>query len=179
MYGRACAVTLALTILPGVAAAQGSSNPVSDAFRADAQGAARNLVASIASVPPDKFGYKPTPAQMSFGDIAVHLIEGNDSFCGTIGGAKAPERSKLTAGSPKDSLVARLKATFGFCDSALANLSDSQMNDSVPFFGGRKVTRARLIMITVGDWADHYSQLANYLRLNGILPPTARRRRGG
>jgi len=32
------------------------------------------------------------------------------------------------------------------------------------------------MMITVGDWADHYSQEANYLRLNGVLPPTARPR---
>jgi hypothetical protein len=31
-------------------------------------------------------------------------------------------------------------------------------------------------MITVGDWADHYSQEANYLRLNGLVPPTAQRR---
>ena len=31
-------------------------------------------------------------------------------------------------------------------------------------------------MITVGDWADHYSQEANYLRLNNVLPPTARPR---
>ena len=37
---------------------------------------------------------------------------------------------------------------------------------------------ATAILITVADWADHYSQEANYLRLNGILPPTAQPRRG-
>jgi hypothetical protein len=36
---------------------------------------------------------------------------------------------------------------------------------------------AAAMFITVGDWADHYSQEANYLRLNGILPPTAQPRR--
>jgi len=30
-------------------------------------------------------------------------------------------------------------------------------------------------LLTTGDWADHYSQMANYLRLNGILPPTAKK----
>ena len=31
------------------------------------------------------------------------------------------------------------------------------------------------MFVTVGDWADHYSQSANYLRLNGLLPPTAKK----
>jgi hypothetical protein len=40
---------------------------------------------------------------------------------------------------------------------------------------GMNLTRASAVLITVGDWADHYSQEANYLRLNGVLPPTAQR----
>jgi hypothetical protein len=30
--------------------------------------------------------------------------------------------------------------------------------------------------LTTADWADHYSQLANYLRLNNLLPPTAKQK---
>ena len=42
-------------------------------------------------------------------------------------------------------------------------------------FGGnsRQVPRAQMVLWHVVDMADHYSQLANYMRLNGILPPTA------
>jgi hypothetical protein len=46
------------------------------------------------------------------------------------------------------------------------------------FGGPRKATRAFMLLITAGDWTDHYSQLAVYLRLNGMLPPTAQRRPG-
>ena len=46
------------------------------------------------------------------------------------------------------------------------------------FSVGMNLTRAAAVLITVGDWADHYSQEANYLRLNGVLPPTAQRRSG-
>jgi hypothetical protein len=46
----------------------------------------------------------------------------------------------------------------------------------VPWFGGRQVTRAQAILATAQDWADHYSQLAIYLRLNGLLPPTAKQK---
>jgi hypothetical protein len=38
-----------------------------------------------------------------------------------------------------------------------------------------KKSRAGLMTIATGDWADHYSQAAIYLRLNGLLPPTAKR----
>jgi len=42
-------------------------------------------------------------------------------------------------------------------------------------FGGRTMSRAAVETLTVGDWADHYSQTAIYLRLTGVLPPTAKK----
>ena len=59
-------------------------------------------------MPADKFSFKPTPAQMSYGDIVVHLSQGNDFLCGTIGGMKAPTRSKVAATESKEALVAAL-----------------------------------------------------------------------
>jgi hypothetical protein len=113
---------------------------------------------------------------MSFGDVVVHLIrEGNDYLCSAASGQKAPERAKLAGTDPKDKLVAGLKDSFQFCQSAFAQLQDAQLGDSTDFFGGRKVTRAVAGLITVADWADHYSQMAIYLRLNGLLPPTAKK----
>jgi len=89
---------------------------------------------------------------------------------------KAIEYSKkLLAQYPKDKLVAALKDSFQFCQTAAAQMQDAQLGDSTEFFGGHKVTRALATLITVADWADHYSQMAIYLRLNGLLPPTAKK----
>ena len=55
-------------------------------------------------------------------------------------------------------------------------MEDSRLGDSIPFFGGRKVTRAAAMLALADDWADHYSQVAIYLRLNGLLPPTAKKK---
>src|SRR5574337_346976 len=173
----ATAALLAVALLPWPAAAQ-QANPVATAFRADAGRAAKNLTAALDEFPADKYGYKPTPAQMTVGAIAVHLAEGNDYFCGTIGGMKAPERSKVSDSASKTVLMARLRETFAFCDQALAKLDDSKLAEELPFFGGRKWTRAAIMTLTTGDWADHYSQLANYLRLNDLLPPTAKQKDG-
>jgi hypothetical protein len=174
----AFALAAALGVLPALAAAQAaapSANPVSDALRANAQRYARTLTAAAELFPQDKYVYKPTDAQMSVGDIVAHLIEGNDMLCGTLGGVPAPQRTALAAGAPKDQLLSRLRETFQFCDQALANVTDAKLGDQVPSFGGRQASRATMVLVTVGDWADHYSQLAIYLRLNNMLPPTARR----
>lgn len=169
-----CTALAALTLIPAIVASQ-ASNPVSDAFRDNATTAGKNLIAAAEAFPADKFGFKPTPAQMSFADIVVHLAEGNDYLCGSIGGAKAPTRTKIAATDSKVALLARLRDTFAFCDQALASLSDATLAEQLPFFGGRKMSRAAVMTLTTGDWADHYSQSAIYLRLNGLLPPTAKR----
>ena len=164
---------LAVCALPTLIAAQ---NPVSNGIRALAQRQTKNLVDAAEEMPADKYAYKPTPAQMSYGDVVAHLIkEGNNYLCSAASGMKQPDVDKFTGADPKDKLVAGLKASFKFCETALAQVQDAQLSDSIDFFGGRKVTKAFAGLITVADWADHYSQMAIYLRLNGLLPPTAKK----
>jgi hypothetical protein len=173
MKTRLLAAALALAAAPSLAHAQGA--PVAKAFKDFAADEAKNLIAAAEQMPADKYTFKPTPAQMSFADIMVHLARGNDFLCGAIGGAKAPQRTNVEATASKDALVARLKDTFAFCDQALASLDDSKLTEELPMFGGKMMSRAAVETLTVGDWADHYSQVAIYLRLNGQLPPTAKK----
>jgi uncharacterized damage-inducible protein DinB len=170
VYYAALAAVLAL---PAVLTAQ--ANPVADAFRENAREAAKNLIAAAEEFPADKLGFKPTPAQMSVGDILVHLAQGNDYLCGSIAGVAAPTRTKVATTDGRDALLVRLRETFAFCDQALAPLTDANLSEQLPFFGGRKMSRAAIMTLTTADWADHYSQSAIYLRLNGLLPPTAKK----
>jgi uncharacterized damage-inducible protein DinB len=164
---------VALSLSPAIALAQ--SAPVADAFKRNAENVAKNLVAAAEEMPADKYSFRPTPAQMSFAQVVLHLAQGNDYLCGAIGGTKAPERSKIDTTATKEALLSRLRETFAFCDQALALLNDSKLAEQLPMFGGRTMTRAAVMTLTTGDWADHYSQSAIYLRLNGLLPPTAKR----
>lgn len=187
MQVRPFALLMACAVLPTALAAQAttaaaapaaaSTSPVADALRNIEQRAARNLIAAAEAMPADKYSYRPTPAQMSFAAIQVHLAnEGNDFLCGKVGGVASPQRAAVDTTMTKEQLVARLKETFTFCEQAFAHLDDSKLGEQMTFFGPNPVSRATAILITVGDWADHYSQEANYLRLNGLLPPTAQRR---
>jgi hypothetical protein len=135
----------------------------------------KNLIAAAEEMPADKYSFRPTPAQMSFAMIVDHLSNGNDYLCNKIGGGAMPTRSKVDTTAGKDALVARLKETFAYCEQTLASLDDSKLGEAVPFFGGKPMQRASIMTITTGDWADHYSQSAIYLRLNGLLPPTAKK----
>ena len=171
----ACVVAGAAASGPGTLAAQGAqANPVSSALKSQMQGAERNLVAAAEAMPADKYGFRPTPAQMSFGQLVLHVAGSNEFMCSSISGSKAPARAKLDASAPKDALIARIKESFEYCGSSLASTDDSHLGDMVPFFGGRTISRAGAMMDLAGDWADHYGASAIYLRLNGVLPPTAR-----
>jgi uncharacterized damage-inducible protein DinB len=182
---RAACLTLLLPL--GLAAqppaAQPPANPITTAFRGRTMALQRNLAQAFDSIPEAKFGYKPTPAQLTVGYIAQHLASDNYLFCNAFGDTKAqvPEKDTATPDSvkakwPKDSLVSKLKASFAFCESAFAQLDDAKLADQVSMtFGGntRQVTRAGMVLGHALDMADHYSQIANYMRLNNLLPPTA------
>src|SRR5438046_6568882 len=188
MKSRICTL-IASAVLPLALAAQtttsgsaapahaASTSPVADALRQMQQRFGRILVAAAEAMPAEKYNYRPTPAQMSFAMIQAHLAnEGNDMLCSKVAGVPAPQRTAADSTLGKDALVARLKETFQFCETAFAHLDDSKLNEPIQLFGPNPFSRATTILITVGDWADHYSQEANYLRLNGVLPPTARPR---
>jgi len=184
MQSRASVLLLALAALPlslaaqaaASAAAPASKSPVADGLRGMEQRFSRILIAAAEAMPADKYTYRPTPAQMSFAQIQVHLAnEGNDVLCGNTAGTEAPKRAAVDTTATKEQLVARLKETFQFCEQAFAKMDDSKLADPVSMFG-MNMNRAMAVLITVADWSDHYSQEANYLRLNSILPPTAQRR---
>ena len=166
---------LSVCWISATAAAQSAATPVSDALRSSQERSAKNLIAAAEEFPADKYGFKPTPPQMSVGEVVAHLIEGNDFLCSKVSGTEAPKRTALAKTATKDQLVARLKETFQFCEKALAKVNDSDLGGKMQLFGKREFTRAQAMFITSDDWADHYSQLAIYLRLNGLLPPTAKK----
>jgi uncharacterized damage-inducible protein DinB len=184
---RAALLTLALPLPLGLAAQPPAgtppANPITTVFRGRTMALQRNLAQAFDSIPEAKFGYRPTPAQLTIGYIAQHLASDNYFFCNNFGDMKAtvppdatstPDSVKATWAKAK--LVEQLKASFTFCESAFAQLDDAKLADQITMtFNGqsRPSTRANMVLGHVIDMADHYSQIANYMRLNGMLPPTA------
>lgn len=167
---------VALLLVAAAASAQESSapvvNPVSATVKSQLARFGKNMVAAAESMPAEKYGFKPTPEMNSFGHVVMHIAQSNNILCAKISGAAAPE-AKVTDADGKDKLVAALKASFDFCGTALANVDDSKLGESMVLFGNRPASRAAALIALSDGWNDHYGAEAIYLRLNGILPPTA------
>jgi len=159
---RAACLTLALPLALAAQppSTQPPANPITASFRGRTMGLQRNLAQAFDSIPEAKFGYKPTPAQLTIGFIAQHLASDDYLFCNAFGDMKAtlPDEDTATPDSvkakwSKDKLVTKLKASLTFCENAFAQLDDAKLADQVSMtFGGqsRTITRA-----------------------NNLLPPTA------
>ena len=160
-----------------------TANPITTAFRNRIAGLHRNIAQAFDSIPESKFNFKPTPAQLSIGYIAAHIANDDYYFCNNFGAMKGTRTAEDTttadsvkAGWPKAKLIARLKDSFTFCEQAIAQLDDTKLGESITLTFGtntRTVARANMALGHAIDLADHYSQLANYMRLNNLIPPTA------
>ena len=154
-----------------------SQNPVTDTVRQLLTRQSHNLTAAADEMPAGKYSYKPTEAQMTFGKLVEHIIESNNFLCAKISGNAAPkDMVKDTDG--KDKLMPALKESFEFCNSAMTKVKDADLDQPVEMWGGRKAPKAAAVIGLTNDWSDHYGAAAIYLRLNGMLPPTAQRQGG-
>jgi hypothetical protein len=177
----ATALMLGSALYPVAAGAQTfapSPNPVSDRVRDLLGRYSKNLVASAELMPAEKYSFRPTPPQMTFGQLIVHIVQTNMALCSGIGGTPAPmtaeELKKLSDTETKESQVARIKQSFEYCTESLAKLTDAQLGEEASMFGRKTGMSRGAALITIAiDWADHYSTAAMYLRLNDILPPSA------
>ena len=172
-----CSALVLLAAGPRQGETKKFSNPVTESVRQIVARQAKNMVAAVEEMPSDKFGFHPTPAQMTFGHLVVHMVDSNDFLCSRISGAPEKKGPKASETDSKDKLVAALKSSFDFCTDALAKVDDSALGDPVQMFGGRTVPRAMAMIALTNDFADHYGMAATYLRLNGLLPPTAQEKK--
>ena len=157
------------------AAQQSAAAPASPTVAtalAFAKGAAKNIVQAAQDMPADKYGFKPTPAQWSFGQVVAHVTDENDQSCDPILG-RTTHPTEPAATASKEALIAALRASFDKCQQAFSGVTEAKLTSHVSYYGSNSPIVA-VLFGSVSDWADHYAQLAIYMRLNGILPPTAR-----
>jgi uncharacterized damage-inducible protein DinB len=158
------------------------ANGVAQTFLSFGQPYGGWLLMAFDSIPATQYGFRPTPAQQSIGYIAQHLEGANYGLCSLFGDEKHVKSVKdsladtIKAQWPKDTLIARVRASLVFCRTAIEKLSDAQLADELTVStptGPQTVLRARYLILLVTDLAEHYSQLASYMRLIGMVPPSA------
>ena len=136
------------------------------------------LVKIAAALPQDTFGYRPTPAQRTWGEQILHIAQANVNQMGRLG-AKAPAPAiDMTLTSPA-AIMTALTASFDYGTAVLEEQTEASMIQAAGttrFDGGMgPSTRVRVVYYVIGHTWDIYGQMVVYLRLNGITPPASQR----
>jgi len=152
-----------------------AKDPVSSGLRDIQPGRQKNTIAAVEAMPAEKFSFKPTAEQKTFAQLVVHMIEANYLLCSKAAGIAKPNAEEAKDSDSKEKLVATLRSSFDFCSETLAKMDDSKLSEMTEGFGGKQVTHAWFSLVLASNWADHYAETAMYLRLNGIVPPSAKK----
>ena len=144
------------------------------------------MMGAVKAMPAEKFGFAPSaaifvPSQTTefatvrtFAQQATHVAQANYFFYMTISGLKPDVDvrgiAKLTA---KDDVVSALAASFAFGHKAIATLTPENAFEVVKISEPGLQTKSTLATFAVSHCFDHYGQMVEYLRMNGIVPPAS------
>jgi hypothetical protein len=144
----------------------------------------KEMMGVAKAMPAEKYGFAPSaavfvPSQKTeytgvrtFGAMVIHIAQANYFYSGGLSGLKPDVDVKaLSALKDKDKIVAALEASFAFTHKAIGTLTTQNAFESVR----GDTTRASLAGGVVAHGFDHYGQLVEYLRMNGIVPPASQK----
>lgn len=164
--GRSHPYVMALA-LAGALQAQ-SGNPLLAAVRERFDRIRLDLEESADLMPEEKYGFRLTPAQRTFGEWIGHTAAGLYGYCSAIKGEARPEAAKhVEHGKTKAELSRGIKEAFAYCDAALKATSDQQLLDSP--------ARVRGAINLIASPNEHYGNVVGYLRASGFVPPSTAR----
>ena len=127
-----------------------------------------------AAMPEDKFSFKSTPAQRSYGEQLLHIAQVNLRLLPAVGAKAAAPNADLKA-TTKAGIIKAMDDSFDFGTAILKEQTDQTMLQAAampPGFMGPS-TKARMFTFLIGHTWDIYGQMAVYLRLNGVVPPAS------
>jgi|SRR5581483_9822898 len=131
------------------------------------------------AVPAEKFEYKPTPAQQSFGERVLHAAQVNLMLLQALG-AKTPAPSIDTNATSKPASMDALQRVGQYGVAVIKEFGEEGLMariDSpgpIAWFMGPRLSRQRALYFLMMHSQDTYGQLVVYARLNGITPPLSR-----
>ena len=146
-------------------------------------GVEKEVVSAAEAMPEDKFNFAPTQGEFkgvrTFAQQIKHIAAVNYMFGAGILVEKPPIDLKGENGpdsiTSKADVVKFLKDSFTYAHKAASSVTEANVLEMVPSpFGPNKMNRLTLTIIMLSHPFDHYGQMVEYLRMNGIIPPASR-----
>jgi hypothetical protein len=153
-----------------------AQNPYSTEVKANYNSIKNNLLKAADKMPESDYDFKATPDVRNYGQLVAHVADAQMGICGMASGEQ--KKGNAAEKTSKADLVAALKASFDYCDSAYDALTDSGGAQTVKMFG-RDRTKLGVLDFNVIHDNEMYGTMAVYLRLKSIVPPSSERPMGG
>jgi len=164
--------TLLMCILATSAVAVAEDNPLSGFNKFAYAQLKATLVWSAEKMPEENYGFQPTDAVRSYGQIVGHVADAQYLFCSVVLGEKGPAPKIEQTKTAKADLIAALKDAFAYCDKAYDGMTDAAAPQMVKLFG-RDMPKLGVLSANNMHSAGHYENLVVYMRLKNIVPPTS------
>ena len=169
---------------PKPGAANQSANTAASILDRSLTGLEKEFVSLVDAMPEDKFNFAPTTqgeftGVRTFAIQARHVAANNYVAAATILGEKAPAGSENDNGpenlKSKTEILQYVKDSYAYAHKAMQSINEKTMLESIQSpWGSNQTTRFRLaIFINSHPW-DHYGQMVEYARMNGVIPPASR-----
>ncbi|MEP6767547.1 MAG: DinB family protein [Acidobacteriota bacterium] len=130
------------------------------------------VLRSAERMPEESYGFKPTDAVRSYGQILGHIADAQYGFCSIALGEKNPAPKIEQSKTSKADLTAALKDAFAYCDKAYSSMTDASGAQTVKMFG-TDAPRLGVLMVNTTHTTEHYGNLVTYMRMKNIVPPTS------
>ena len=174
-------VCCSASVLAQMASPAAAKTP-GDALNAVLSIAEQEFVSAAGAMPEDKYSFAPTTGEFkgvrTFAEQVKHVAAVNYIFAASVLQEKPPvdtgeEKGPATVKS-KAEIIKFLNDSFEYLHKALASISDKNQLDQITVFGDMKMARLSVGSFAVAHPMDHYGQMVEYLRMNGIVPPASR-----
>jgi uncharacterized damage-inducible protein DinB len=158
---------------------------VSEAYDRMTSQVESEFVPAAEAMPEEKFNFAPATSMGEFKGVRTfaqqvkHVAAVNYMLGAAILGEKPPVELGGENGSDalktKAEVVKFLKDSFAYAHKAMQSVNEKNQMELVQSpFGPNKTSRTVLAMFVVAHPFDHYGQMVEYLRMNGIIPPASR-----
>jgi uncharacterized damage-inducible protein DinB len=143
------------------------------------------FVPAADAMPEDKYSFAPTNGEFkgvrTFAQQVKHVAAVNYLIAAAILEEKPPVDTGGESGpdsiTSKADIMKFTKDSFAYLHKALSSINEKNETDQIKSpFGPGKVTRLGIATLVLWHNFDHYGQMVEYLRMNGIIPPASRGR---
>jgi hypothetical protein len=139
----------------------------------------REVVGAAQAMPADKFGFAPTKGNFAgvrtYGQQIKHITEANYGILSGFGIKPDVDPKTINGLTSKDDIVKALQGSFAYAHKCFDTINAGNAFVVLDSKSGRETTRAGLATMMMVHTNDHYGQMVEYLRMNGIIPPASRK----